>query len=351
VADNSIQIKHDIDGAKLTTENPFNGKVFLDGVMNGNVYIGIGGNVYTVSNTTHKTIQVANITPILPIPNSTIQSSPSYASFVQKYFEYSGKIYVDDWSSEIHWYTFYNPDNNMAPRDPTKHPAKTGGFDMGDWALEKRKINMSIGQIIVESTSTPTPGSSITITPPPFSIDMKKVVEGGGKGKGDDGIVNRSGAREVVVKSSNTNTSLQETPYPDHRTKAWPTAKPVDKSDKSKQLLDKKTDSKSSVPSHLPQHKPLSHSKSDKVLGLNTKNPTKLVTSRSTSNIHHDKIPPISKLRKPKKSEKSVVKVDENIAFSVQIEGTLKTETHDYYIHHTFYLSPDPTDDNTYTML
>jgi hypothetical protein len=175
--DSPNQITHDITDALIVANvpvngnaKPFNGNVTISRVI-GNVSIGIGGNVYILPNIAHRTIQVSEITRITTPFNSTFRTGTTYKPFVQKYFEYSGKIYVNEWSSRIHWYTFYNPENYMVPRDPTQQDVKTGGFDIGNWALNKHKINMYIGRITL---------GNITIKPPPFSIDMQKTAVTGG---------------------------------------------------------------------------------------------------------------------------------------------------------------------------
>jgi hypothetical protein len=160
-----IQITHKIYG-NLTP--PFNANV----TINGNLCI--HGNIYNITDGTQK-ITVGNITHIPPRPDATFTIRDTDKQFVHKYFEYSGKIYVDDWSSDIHWHTYYNPENyKVSSFDFTKEKDTVDMFNIGNWALYQRKINMYIGEVTVMG--------NIRISPPPFNIDLKKNNVGGGLG-------------------------------------------------------------------------------------------------------------------------------------------------------------------------
>ena len=168
-----IQITHNITQTRITSNAPFNATVKI----NGNLCI--GENVYKIES--GDTIDVSNIVHIPPLPDSHSTIGKPGNTFFQKYFEYSGKIYMDGWSSKIHWCTFYNPDNYKVSRElPTKNDTN-GVFGNSNWALYQRKINMYIGKITVMN--------DVEISPPPFSIDMQMTSEstsGGGFGKIDE---------------------------------------------------------------------------------------------------------------------------------------------------------------------
>lgn len=176
-----IQIKQEIDGKSTTS--PFNANV----TINGNLCI--HGNLYNI--TDGREIIVGNITHIPPRPDTTFTIRETDKQFVHKYFEYSGKIYVDDWNSKIHWHTYYNPENYKVSSFDT--PDDTlGVFNIGNWALYKRKINMYIGEVTVMG--------SIHISPPPFNIDLKKNVSGG------------TLTKEPITPNKNSNITTKSSP-------------------------------------------------------------------------------------------------------------------------------------------
>ena len=385
VTDSPNQITHDITDALIVANvpvngnaKPFNGNVTISRVI-GNVSIGIGGNVYILPNIAHRTIQVSEITRITTPFNSTFRTGTAYKPFVQKYFEYSGKIYVNEWSSRIHWYTFYNPENYMVPRDPTQQDVKTGGFDIGSWALNKRKINMYIGRITL---------GNITIKPPPFSIDMQKTAVTGG----DKELKRAAYNNKKVTKQNQTgrvrSNSLTNTPK-------VPSTNSGETRRKSTSNLDV-TDSA----------KPFNNEKIQKnvndLLGLFKTNginePNKIqelfkmflqkildpITNKTTDKKRTGKdsdaiealikelekrvelsTETLAKIRKsqiPKQfaqfTETSIQKYAKlrepinpgpEIAFRMRFSGTLETETRTYDIHHTFYLSSVTANDNTVT--
>lgn len=186
----TIQITHEINGKSTTS--PFNAKVNIE-----NDKFCINGNMYTITN--GRQITVGNITYIPPRPDTTFTIRETDKQFVNKYFEYSGKIYVDDWSSKIHWHTYYNPENyKVSSLDSTKENDTLGVFNIGNWALYKRKINMYIGNVTVMG--------NIHISPPPFNIDLKKTSVSGGSG-------NLSAESNTVDNGLNTNNLLQQTNF------------------------------------------------------------------------------------------------------------------------------------------
>jgi hypothetical protein len=391
-ADIPIQITHTITDASVATataaNKPFNGSVTLDNGR-GNFSIGIGDNVYILSNIAHRTIQVSEITPIstLSLPNNTFRTGSAYKPFVQKYFEYSGKIYVDDWSSQIHWYTFYNPENYMVPRDPTKEDAQTGGFDIGNWALYQRRIYISIGEINVTS-------GNITITPPPFSIDMQKTsVEGGGGGAPTFGKpktpdksktsrkkqvdkISVKPTRSMSESNINNKKKTLETPPKDNVKD-----ESIDAVNELHQLLNNiynESGKGELFEQFIKQIVQITATKINNNELLNEDDIINALKNTYSSNPQLlDKIkqsqiteflveainktffnkdiksnnslsPRVTYLRKPN------VPVSGDIAFRIQISGTLETEKGTYNIHHTFYLSRDnnttPATYPTYTI-
>lgn len=203
-----IQITHKIDGNSTTS--PFNANV----TINGNLCI--HGHIYNI--TDGQQITVGNITHIPPRPDTTFTIRETDKQFVNKYFEYSGKIYVDDWNSKIHWHTYYNPENyKVSSFDFTKEKDTLGVFNIGNLALYKRKINMYIGEVTVMG--------NIHISPPPFNIDLKKTSVSGGSPEStsvdhDDKNIQPKLQQEPFVKDDSDQTQKE---------KGWVSAKPTGK--------------------------------------------------------------------------------------------------------------------------
>jgi len=179
----TLQLNHTINETKIMANTaPFGATVKI----NGNLCI--HKNIYNITNNTSNII-IKNITHIPPLENTaaTFTLGENDKPFVRKYFEYSGKIYVDDWSSKIHWRTLYNPHNYMVSshESDTKTKDRFGAFNLGDLALYKRKINMYIEEVSLM-------GGNVRISPLSFVIDMQKTSVSGGSPSTSGGTLSQT---------------------------------------------------------------------------------------------------------------------------------------------------------------
>lgn len=302
-----LSITHDISQTQITSL-PINANITIAGNLC------INSNTYNI--TTGNTIVLNNIRHISPKPeNNTIVfsgtnlESETDRKFVSTYFEYSGKIELDDWTSKIHWHTFYNPYNYMVDilPDETLQTTINNIFNM-DLALYRRNVNISIGNVTLASDT----GNKENVILPKFNIVMKKQISGGGIGNPNHKHDSIHNLRIPYKSNRNTQTKI---------------GNPKTTPGKPKMAWEDKP----------PLRSNLTNDTSDNTVLLASLRPgdlnEALVTSENTIQTSEQPNPDTS-------NNNLQNAVNNGLPIQIQISGNLITPKMEGIIHHTFHLIP-----------